>query len=173
MRLPVVLLALAAALLGGCASDRHLLVSSPLLGKPLNVVAPRLDGREVSTGEARGRVQVVDFWATWCEPCRLQLPVLERLGRTYADQKLEVYGVSVDEDRAYLQAYLEATPVDITILWDRGGATASERLDLQRLPTTFVVDRAGRIRFVHQGYEPRNAALLEAEVRRLLAEPAP
>jgi thiol-disulfide isomerase/thioredoxin len=169
----VLLAATAASALGGCAARRPTLVSSPLLGKPLELAAPTLDGREVRLGDAKGKVRVVDFWATWCDPCRDQLPVLELLGRTYAAEGLQVYGVSVDEDRAQLEAYLAATPVAITVLWDKGGARHTERLDVQRLPTTLLIDRAGLVRFVHQGFEPSNASVLDREVMRLLAEPAP
>jgi len=166
-------LLLAAASASGCAARRPTLVSSPLLGKPLELAAPALDGREVRLGDAQGKVRVVDFWATWCDPCRDQLPALELLERVYGDAGLTVYGISVDEDRAQLEAFLSTTPLAITVLWDKGGARHTERLDVQRLPTTLVVDRAGLVRFVHQGYEPGNAGLLDREVKLLLAEPAP
>lgn len=164
---------LVTAALGGCAAGRPALAPSPMLGKPLDLVAPDLQGREVRLGDARGEVQVVDFWATWCDPCRDQLPALERLARARAAEGLRVYAVAVDEDRAQLDAFLAATPLGLTVLWDKGGARHSERLDVQRLPTTFLVDRAGVVRAVHQGYGPRDAARLEREVERLLAEPAP
>jgi thiol-disulfide isomerase/thioredoxin len=165
--------ALLAAALAGCATGRPTLVSSPLLGKPLDLSTPDLAGREVRLGDAQGKVRVVDFWATWCDPCRDQLPVLELLARAHAADGLQVYGVAVDEDRAQLEAFLGAMPLGITVLWDKGGARHTERLDVQRLPTTLVIDRAGVVRFVHQGYEPTNADLLGREVKELLAEPAP
>lgn len=164
---------LAAVVLAGCATGRPTLVASPLLGKRLDVTAQALDGREVRLGDAQGQVRVVDFWATWCDPCLDQLPVLERLARAHAADGLVVYGVSVDEDRAQLEAFLGTTPLGIGVLWDKGGARNTERLDVQRLPTTLVADRAGVVRFVHQGYEARNADLLHREVMQLLVEPAP
>lgn len=171
LRLPAARPALLVAVtLAACATGRPALVASPALGKPLDLAVPALDGREVQLADARGQVLVVDFWATWCDPCLEQLPVLRRLARDHAAQGLAVYGVSVDEDRAQLEAFLRATPPGITVLWDRGGARHTERLDVQRLPTTLVVDRTGVVRFVHQGYEPKNAELLEREVAELLAE---
>jgi cytochrome c biogenesis protein CcmG/thiol:disulfide interchange protein DsbE len=164
---------LVAAAVVGCAAGRPTLVSSPLLGTRLELATPDLAGREVRLGDAQGKVRVVDFWATWCDPCRDQLPVLELLARAHAADGLKVYGVSVDEDRAQLEAFLGATPLGITVLWDKGGALHTERLDVQRLPTTLVIDRAGVVRFVHQGYEPRNADAIGREVKLLLAEPAP
>jgi thiol-disulfide isomerase/thioredoxin len=164
---------LCAATLAGCATGRPTLVASPLLGKPLDLSTPDLTGKEVRLGDAKGKVRVVDFWATWCDPCRDQLPVLEVLARAHAAEGLQVYGVAVDEDRAQLEAFLGVTPLGITVLWDKGGARHAERLDVQRLPTTLVIDRAGLVRHVHQGYEPSNADVLGREVRQLLAEPAP
>ena len=164
---------LAIAALAGCATGRPPLAASPLLGKPMELVAPDMGGREVRAAGAPGQVVVIDFWATWCDPCRDQLPVLEALARAHAPEGLQVYAVAVDEDRAQLEAFLASTPLGLTVLWDKGGARHTERLDVQRLPTTLVVDRSGLVRFVHQGYEPRNADLLAREVERLLAEPAP
>ena len=156
-----------------CAAGRPGPVSSPLVGQAPDLAAPDLQGQEVSITAARGRVRVVDFWATWCEPCQEQMPALDRLAEALGGEGLTVYGVSMDEDRAQVASWLTANPVRFQILWDKGGARHAERLDVQRLPTTLVLDRAGLVRFVHQGYLPRNAALLEREVRALLSEPAP
>lgn len=156
-----------------CAAGRPSQAASPLIGKPLELAAPDLQGREVSITAARGRVRVVDFWATWCEPCREQMPTLDRLAADLGGEGLAVYGVSMDEDQAQVASWVEATPVSFQILWDRGGARHAERLDVQRLPTTLVLDRAGVVRYVHQGYLPRHAAQLEREVRELLSEPPP
>ena len=170
-RLAAPLAALLAA--AACATGRPALVASPLVGKPVDLSAPDLQGREVSVSAARGKVRVVDFWATWCEPCQEQMPALDRLASDLGGEGLAVYGISMDEDRAQVASWLEANPVGFPILWDRGGGRHAERLDVQRLPTTLVLDRAGLVRFVHQGYLPRNAALLEREVRQLLSEAAP
>ena len=158
-------------LLSACATARSSRVVSPLLGKPAEVAAPDLEGREVRTSEAQGQVRVVDFWATWCAPCQDQLPALEALERAHRAEGLRVYAVSVDEDLAQVKSFLAATPLGLTVLWDKGGARHTERFDVQRLPTTLVLDRAGVVRFVHQGYEPRNAEELAREVGQLLAEP--
>jgi len=165
--------ALAVLVLAACATGRPTLVASPLVGRPLELAAPELGGREVRLGDAQGKVRVVDFWATWCDPCREQLPALERLARSHQAEGLRVYAVSVDEDRAQVEAFLADAPLGLTVLWDKGGARHTERLDVQRLPTTLVVDRAGLVRYVHQGYDRSNEEALAREVQRLLAEPEP
>jgi thiol-disulfide isomerase/thioredoxin len=140
------------------------------VGTPVAVVAEDLEGRPVDVGRNSGKVRVVDFWATWCAPCLDQLPVLELLAAAYQGRPLAIYGVSVDEDRAQLDAFLATRPVPFPVLYDQGGTRHAERLDISRLPTTLVVDKLGMVRFVHQGYRSQNADLLDREVRALLAE---
>jgi cytochrome c biogenesis protein CcmG, thiol:disulfide interchange protein DsbE len=153
-----------------CATSRQTPRSSPLVGKPLEVAAPDLDGREVRVHAAQGHVRVVDFWATWCEPCLEQLPFLDRLSVSYAEQGLRVYAVSFDEDRAALERFLDEHPLSFPVLWDQGGAGLSDRLMVTRLPTTLLLDREGLVREVHLGFAPSEAKKLEDAVRILLAE---
>ncbi len=166
VRLAAVLSALAVL---ACATSRPALRSSPLLGKKVDVTAESLDGAPVHV-EQDARVRVVDFWATWCDPCRDLLPVLERIYREYGDRGVGVYAVSFDEDRALLGAFLEQNPVTFPILWDKGGARLGEPLDVARLPTTLLLDRDGIVRYAHVGFDAEEAAALEREVRKLLGE---
>jgi thiol-disulfide isomerase/thioredoxin len=133
-------------------------------------VAENLSGRQVRVADAAGKVRVIDFWASWCDPCREQLPALDRLAREHGPAGLEVYGVAFDEDRAMVEAFLAHTPVSFPVLWDRGGEQLSARFEITRLPTTLLVDRAGIVRSVHLGYDEAEGRKLEDEVRRLLAE---
>lgn len=169
LRPPLAALA-ASLLLAACATSRQGLRPSPLVGRSIEVAALDLAGREARI-PAGGRVRVVDFWATWCDPCREQLPFLDRLAAEYGEQGLSVYGVSFDEDRAALERFLEHTPVSFDVLWDKGGEALAERLELTRLPTTLLVDRRGVVREVHLGYERSEEPRIEAAVKRLLAEP--
>ncbi len=163
------LLLLAAASLA-CAQSRPAQRGSALVGRQADIVAEDLGGAVVRIANDRGRVRVVDFWATWCEPCREQLQLLDRLTRAYGPDGLSVYAVSFDEDRAMLQSFLEANPVGFQILWDKGGARLGEPLDISRLPTTLVVDRTGVVRSAHVGFDPDEPERLEREVKGLLAE---
>lgn len=162
-----------AALLGCAASRPPPRAPSPALGQRVDdLAAADLDGREVRVAEAAGQVRVVDFWASWCDPCREQFPLLERLAREHAAAGLVVYGISFDEERPPLEAFLEQVPVSFPILWDRSGDALGDRLAVRRLPTTWVIDRAGVVRAVHVGFDAAEGEKLVRDVRRLLAEPA-
>jgi cytochrome c biogenesis protein CcmG/thiol:disulfide interchange protein DsbE len=160
-----------AGLLAACAGARPVPPPSPLVGKAVDVEADTLEGVLVRIGEHGGKVRVVDFWASWCDPCREQLPFLDRLARTYEADGLFVYAVSFDEDRAALERFLEEATVSFPILWDKGGTALSERFGVTRLPTTLLLDRGGVVREVYLGFAPEEERKVEDAVRRLLSEP--
>lgn len=166
---PAALLLLAAA----CASPapRPAPRPSPLVGQPLDVAAQDLTGQEVLVEAGQGKVVVIDFFATWCEPCRAQLPHLAQLSRDLGDQGLAVWAVSFDESPAALRAYAGGPASGLPLLWDRGGERLSPALAISRLPTTVVADRRGIVRSVHVGWDAAAGRKLEAEVRALLEEP--
>lgn len=164
--------AIAAALLGSCAAPRPPPRAASAIGRPLALVAPGLDGAPVDVAAAAaGRVRVVDFWATWCEPCRAELPALAALARELGPRGLSVYAVSFDEDAAQVAPFLAELKADLPVLWDQGGDALSARFEIERLPTTLVVDRRGLVRHVHVGYSEDIGRELRGQVERLLAEP--
>lgn len=169
MRYSVLAAAVFAAVLA-CANPRMATRPSPILGMKVDVAAKALDGREVELPARGARVTIVDFWATWCEPCREQLPDLDRLAAAWRGRGVEVYAISFDEDRAALHEFIARTPVGFTVLWEKGGGGLADRLALTRLPTTILLDAAGVVRSVHLGYEPGQSAALDRDVRRVLAE---
>ncbi len=158
------------ALAAACAGPRTARTSS-LVGKGVEVSARDLDGHEAQLSPSGAKVTVVDFWATWCEPCREQLQALGELAAQYRPLGVEVYAVSFDEDRAAVEEFVSRTAVQLPVLWDKGGASLAEKLDVTRLPTTVLLDRGGVVRAVYLGFERSAVAELERELRRLLAEP--
>jgi thiol-disulfide isomerase/thioredoxin len=134
--------------------------------------APDLDGQLVDVAAASGKVRVVDFWATWCEPCKDAMPVLDAMARELGPSGLAVYGISIDEDRAQILEFLQKTPVSFPILWDKGAERVS-RFDVSYMPVTLLIDRRGIIRHVHQGWDDGRSRRERGEVEALLAEPVP
>lgn len=142
-----------------------------LKGSRLTIVANTLDGDAVDiAAQGRGKVRVVDFWATWCDPCREEIPFLERMRADLASQGFAVYAISVDEDRDQIPAFLKESPVHFTVMWDKGAKKFGGPYQLERLPTTLIVDRKGYVRFVHQGWDKGTGEEELAQVKQLLAE---
>jgi cytochrome c biogenesis protein CcmG, thiol:disulfide interchange protein DsbE len=152
-----------------CAAPRPLERTSSKVGARLEFTAPDLAGREVNVGADQGKVRVVDFWATWCEPCKEAMPILDALARDFGPRGLAVYGVSIDEDRAQITQFLQRTPVGFPILWDKG-AVRVQRFDVSYMPVTLIVDRGGTIRYVHQGWDASRARVERTEIEALLSE---
>ena len=124
-------------------------------------------------GELSGRVVLVDFWASWCAPCKASFPALDDLQRTYAGRGFTVLAVSVDDDPRKLKDFLAAHPVSFPVVHDARQQLVAAA-GIEAMPTSFLIDRAGTIRFAHAGFKPESTpAELAAEIERLLPEPAP
>jgi thiol-disulfide isomerase/thioredoxin len=136
---------------------------------PPPVQAERIAGADdVSLSRLRGRVVVIDFWATWCRPCQTIMPSLDALHRRLHGQGLTVLGVT-RERRSTIEAHLARSPVGYTVARDVGGTQL--QYGVHALPTLVVLDRRGRVRDVRIG--GGDIATLAPLVEQLLAEPAP
>lgn len=124
-----------------------------------------------SIGNLRGRVVLLDFWATWCAPCRVVIPKLDDMQSRYGAQGLSVLGVST-EDTQDVALFARRTAMHYGVASDRHGQT-SRTYGVVSLPTLVVIDKRGVIRDVSVGYDPTADVRLDAMVRSLLAEPAP
>jgi peroxiredoxin len=128
-----------------------------------------LEGKRIDRAALAGKVVVVDFWATWCAPCKQELPVLQRLYERYAKQGLVVVAVSVDKDATNVRKFASELKLSFPVLHDAKHDVAG-RFDPPRMPSSFIVDRKGIVRHVHAGYRAGDEAKLEAEIKALLAE---
>jgi cytochrome c biogenesis protein CcmG, thiol:disulfide interchange protein DsbE len=141
----------------------------PLLGNPAPAFAlDSANGKgKVSMGALGGKVVVVDFWATWCEPCKKSFPKLQALNARYRASGLVVVGLSEDDDRGGIPEFANALGADFPLLWDAGKAVA-DRWQPGSMPTTFIVDRKGLVRFIHRGYHDGEEVDLDREIKSLL-----
>ncbi|MEK6606427.1 MAG: TlpA disulfide reductase family protein [Myxococcota bacterium] len=128
---------------------------------------PALAGGEVALGDLRGSVVLVDFWASWCEPCVVQLPHVERLARRFASRGLRVLAVNAGEPRADVERFVRRAGLSgVTVLLDGEGVVGA-RYGVRTLPFTLVVDRGGLVRDAAIGPrgERRLAAMVEPWLR--------
>ena len=123
-------------------------------------------GESVGPGKYSGKVVVVDFWATWCEPCRESFPTYQRLVDKFGG-RLVVIGVSVDESEEGIPAFKAETGVSFPLVWDRDQSVAGAYKPA-KMPTSYVVDQKGLIRHVHEGFHASDAAEIERIVTSLM-----
>lgn len=128
-----------------------------------------LDGATVTMSELRGKVVLVDFWATWCSPCRDELPHLQRLYRELSTEGLVVVGVSVDREADNVRSFVRRLGLTFPIVHDAQHVVA-DRYHPTTMPTSYIVDRDGTVRFVHVGFRNADVADLEREIRGLLRD---
>ena len=137
---------------------------TPRIGEPPPVFSLEMvDGQTLSLAELRGRPVVVNFWATWCPPCRGEMPDLENLARDYREAGLVVVGINLEEDRPTVRRYADTLGLSFRLVLDRDGQVANA-YNLTALPTTYFVDREGNVRDLNIG------ALTEKGLRSKVAK---
>lgn len=130
-----------------------------------------LDGDTLTNGSLRGRVALIDFWATWCAPCRKTMPGLDRLHRRLSDRGLTVVGISIDEKGPKpVRRFVTSRKIGYPIAIDSPDAPAWAAFHVAAIPTAFLLDREGRIVAQWTGIPP-DEDVLEAAVTKLLATP--
>ncbi len=159
---------------------QHLLVAAALLtftqleaadpktGSPLPKLPSLLPGATLP--DTAGKVVLVDFWASWCEPCRASFPALQRLHQKYAARGLVVVGIGVDEEADAYQAFAKRQRVGFALVHD-AAQKAVAHFNPATMPTSYLVDRKGRIRHIHRGFQSgETEAEYVREIEALLAE---
>jgi peroxiredoxin len=150
------------------------LATSSISAGPMSGPAPNFnlrakDGGEVSLADLQGQVVMVNFWATWCGPCRQEMPHLEALYQRYSDLGFTLLGVNVEADSSGADKFLKETPVSFPILFDPK-SEVSKMYDVIAMPSTVIVDREGNMRFIHHGYKPGYENEYQTQIRALLRE---
>jgi len=126
-----------------------------------------LDGKRYTLSSFQGKVVLVDFWASWCRPCRTMIPHAVELYNRYKNQGLMILGVGLD-DEASLRKFVAQTPISYPVLI--GTAQTGRTYGVSAIPTSLVLDKQGNIAFRHTGFYPGMESTLEDEIKGLLSE---
>jgi thiol-disulfide isomerase/thioredoxin len=153
-----------------------LIILSPLSLAAKNVSGPAPDFTLKATtdsnlrlSEQRGQVVLINFWASWCGPCRQEMPLLEEMQKKYSKLGFTVLGVNVDKDINKADKILKDIPVSFPVLYDNEGVV-SKLFDVSAMPTTVIVDRDGNMRYLHMGFKPGYEDLYVQNIKTLIRE---
>jgi peroxiredoxin len=128
-----------------------------------------MGGKQLGLNELRGQVVLINFWASWCGPCRTEMPRLDALYRKYKAAGVSLVGINVEPDSAEALNYLKSTPVTFPILFDTD-SKVSKLYDVAGMPSTVILDRKGTVRYIHRGYKPGEEDAYLDQIRALMRE---
>ena len=138
-------------------------------GKAPNFTLKSNTGKNIKLSELRGQVVLLNFWASWCGPCRQEMPLLEKLYKRYSALGFTVLGVNVEEDPRKAKKLLKDIPVSFPILFDTTNKV-SRQYKVSGMPSTVMIDRDGNMRYLHKGYKPGDEAQYKKWVKKLIKE---
>ncbi|NKI19238.1 TlpA family protein disulfide reductase [Spongiibacter sp. KMU-166] len=146
------------------AGDKAPYFRGPLITAPAN--AELFDSQSL-----KGKVVYIDFWASWCGPCRVSLPALNTLYQEFSEQGFHVVAINVDSYRDDALSFLKERPVDYPVIYDAGQKLPGE-FGVKGMPTAFLLDRSGTVHHVHEGFRPGDEQALRGAITKLLKEEA-
>jgi thiol-disulfide isomerase/thioredoxin len=157
----------------GGAGGRPPGTESAMVGKPApDFELELLDGKKFRVSQAKGRVVVLDFWATWCGPCLQAMPQVEKVATEFRDQGVQLVAVNLQESPTDINAMLERHKLALTVALDRDGAVA-QKYNANAIPQTVVIDRAGNVVRLFVGGGPRLGDQLRDAIKDTLTRPEP
>jgi thiol-disulfide isomerase/thioredoxin len=126
-------------------------------------------GSQVNLAQFKGKVVMINFWASWCGPCRQEMPLLEDIYKKYNKLGFTLLGVNVEPDSKAADDWLKQTPVSFPILYDKD-SKVSQMYDVSGMPSTVIIDRKGNLRMLHHGYKPGDENEYLNSIRTLIRE---
>ena len=135
--------------------------------KAIDFTLNNFDGKPVKLSEQRGKVVLLDFWASWCDPCRDEMPYLDILQKTYGMQGFTVLAVNIDNKLENAEQFLDKYDIKLMPVWDRKKKVVSA-YDVQTMPTTMLIDQRGWIRYIHNGFEVEKFQVYKQQIEKLL-----
>ena len=122
---------------------------------------------DISLDDYKGSIVYLDFWASWCAPCRKSLPWMDTIQARYKDQGLTVIAINLDESREAAETFLNSMNITLKVAFDDQGTTA-EAFNLVAMPTSYLIDKNGQIVQTHLGFRLRDKAVIEQSIQQLL-----
>jgi peroxiredoxin len=138
-------------------------------GKAPDFTLKSASGKNIKLSEYRGEVVLLNFWASWCGPCRKEMPFLEQIQEKYSGYGFTVMGVNVEEDSSKANKMLKDIPVSFPILYDTSNSV-SKAYKVSAMPTTVIIDRDGNMRYLHKGYKSGDEETYKQWVKKLIRE---
>ena len=144
-------------------------ISNSVMALSVGDMAPNFKLKNLETGKYeslkkyRGKVVYLDFWASWCGPCRQSLPLLNELRSELKRKGFEVLAVNLDEDTEDAKTFLKQFPVVYPVLLDPKGKVP-QKYELPGMPTSFLLDKQGRVQKIHVGFKPKDMKGIRSEV---------
>lgn len=160
------ILALSAALfiVTGSLMSNSALAAEPAPGLTLK----KLDNSSFKLSDYKGDVLYVDFWATWCPPCRKSFPWMEEMHQKYSDLGFKVIAISLDTKRDVIDQFLKTMTTNFVIAHDPDGDSATQ-FKVKGMPSSYLIDRKGNIQIAHQGFNSKDKSKLETAIKKLIA----
>jgi len=157
-----------AALMFACLFSASIQAESSDMTAP-DFTLKSLDGRNIKLSEQAGNVVLLNFWASWCGPCRKEMPLLNELHDKYSPLGFMVLGVNVELDSAQARRFLDDNPVSFPVLLDSENKV-TQAYEVVAMPTTAIIDRHGKIRYLHKGYKDGDEQKYRKIVKQLIRE---
>lgn len=148
--------------------SRRLLLSLLVL-LPLSFSSNAQAAAQLDLPALKGKVVYIDFWASWCGPCRQSFPWMKEMQAKYAKDGLAIIAINVDQEKAKADAFLAEFQPAFSVLFDNGGTLATQ-FKVQTMPSSFMLDREGKPRFKHLGFHDGKRGDYEKEITQLLSE---
>jgi peroxiredoxin len=130
---------------------------------------PGKNGETIDLAKLKGQVVMLNFWASWCGPCRTEMPLMDQIYKKYSPAGFTLLGVNVDTDSTDAQKFLSQVQVNFPIAYDRENKV-SKMYDVAAMPSTVFIDRKGNVRALHRGYKAGDEAEYLAQIRSLIKE---